>query len=122
MRSSAAAARHAVRTPRRGASAPRCWRRCLRSRSPRVLPSRPCHVPARLPTPHTPRSWMVVAAIATTIIQDRGKWGAGRSAQLDGDVDEAAVLRPRAVVVAYALVAEQLGEDEPGVRRALADA
>src|SRR4026209_818349 len=40
---------------------------------------------------------------------------------LDRDADHAAPLGPAAVVVADALVAEQLVEDDPGVRRALAD-
>src|SRR5205807_6392160 len=40
---------------------------------------------------------------------------------LDRNVYEVAPLRPRAVVVLDALVAEQLAEDEPRVRAALAD-
>src|SRR5438045_4053393 len=40
----------------------------------------------------------------------------------DGCADEAAPLGPGAVVVAYTWVAEQLGQHEPGVGRALADA
>src|SRR5439155_6244271 len=40
---------------------------------------------------------------------------------LDRDVDEVAPLGPRAVVVLDVPVAEQLAEDEPGVRAALAD-
>ena len=41
---------------------------------------------------------------------------------LDRNVNEIAPLRPRAVVVADVLVAEQLVQDEPRVRAALADA
>src|SRR5437867_1092909 len=46
----------------------------------------------------------------------------GRSALLDRHSDEAAPLGPRAVVVADAVVAEQVAQHEPGVRAALADA
>ena len=45
-----------------------------------------------------------------------------RRSLLDRDADERPVLRPRAVVVADVRHAEQLVQDEPRVRRALADA
>ena len=45
----------------------------------------------------------------------------GRSALFDRHVDEVAPLGPRAVVVLDVLLAEQLVQHEPGVRRALAD-
>src|SRR3954470_19885709 len=45
-----------------------------------------------------------------------------RGVLLDRHVDEVAPLRPRAVVVAHVALAEELVEDEPRVRRALADA
>src|SRR3954471_3761228 len=45
-----------------------------------------------------------------------------RGVLLDRHVDEVAPLRPRAVVVAHVVLAEQLVQDEPRVRRALADA
>src|SRR5882757_7844907 len=41
---------------------------------------------------------------------------------LDGNGDHVAPLRPRSVVVLDVVLAEQLVEHEPGVRRALADA
>src|SRR5947208_3255128 len=47
---------------------------------------------------------------------------AASGAFLDGDVYEVPPLGPRAVVVSYPLVAEELAEDEPCVRAALADA
>src|SRR6266542_7137375 len=40
---------------------------------------------------------------------------------LDRDADHAAPFRPRAIVVANTLVAEELVQDEPAVGRALAD-
>ena len=46
----------------------------------------------------------------------------GQGSAFDRDVDEVAPLGPRAVVVLDVGVAEQLAEDEPGVRAALADA
>src|SRR4051812_46096226 len=47
---------------------------------------------------------------------------APRLSTLDRHANQRAVLGPRAVVVLDALVAEELGEDEPGVGRAFADA
>src|SRR5262245_13119118 len=47
---------------------------------------------------------------------------AGLVAQRDRHADQRAVFGPRAVVVAHIVVAEQLLEHEPRVRRALADA
>src|SRR3972149_12209604 len=48
--------------------------------------------------------------------------GLARALSLDRLADHAAPLRPGAVVVADLRVAEQVLQDEPGVRRALADA
>src|SRR5205085_7341963 len=48
--------------------------------------------------------------------------GVPGSLSLDGDTHERSVLGPRPVVVLDVVVAEKLGEDEPRVRRALADA
>src|SRR2546429_5873250 len=51
-----------------------------------------------------------------------GCWsGRAAASALDGDVDEVAPLGPRAVLVLDVLVAEQLAQDEPGVRAPLAD-
>src|SRR3954471_9171735 len=46
----------------------------------------------------------------------------GRTSLLDRNVDEVPPLRPRAVVVGHVLVTEQLAQDEPRMRAALADA
>src|SRR5262249_37085889 len=45
-----------------------------------------------------------------------------RPSLLDRGADHVAVLRPAAVVVAHVLKAEEVGQDEPRVARALADA
>src|SRR5437868_1202571 len=44
-----------------------------------------------------------------------------RLAAFDGRSDLVAPLRPRAVVVSHVLQTEQIGEDKPGVARALAN-
>src|SRR3954454_10356837 len=41
---------------------------------------------------------------------------------LDGDAHQGPPLRPAAIIVPHLLVAQQVGEDEPGVAAALADA
>src|SRR5262249_58811176 len=45
-----------------------------------------------------------------------------RPSLLDRGADHATVLRPAAVVIAHVLQAEEVGQDEPRVARALADA
>src|SRR5882672_5354797 len=49
-------------------------------------------------------------------------WGDRQAGALDGRTDQVAPLGPRAVVVADVAEAEQVGEHEPGVAGALADA
>src|SRR5438105_1136500 len=49
-------------------------------------------------------------------------WRDRQARTLDGGTDQVAPLGPRAVVVADVVEAEQVGQDEPGVARALADA
>ena len=70
----------------------------------------------------TPRSSAnATAASATTSRAASAGQRPHDALPLDRDVDEVAPLRPRAVVVLDVVLAEQLVQDEPRVRRALAD-
>ena len=116
-----------IRPRRRPARARRPVRRPRHVPAPRdPRPRRPERETSRTPgfarspgsgeTPGTcPGAVGARRGVAATPDGDRGRL-------LDRHADEAAVLGPAAVVVADALVAEQLMQHEPAVRRALADA
>jgi hypothetical protein len=62
-----------------------------------------------------------IRARALHALEDHQNSGRALTPLLDRDVDQIAPLGPGAVVVPDVLVAEQLAEDEPGMRAALTD-